>query len=89
MTLPYPHARNDCEACRERDADVHVLGDEYNQPGKRPLLLCQSCLGKHIALQAIQRSGPELDQPFTISVTVAPGRRTDVPFGLAEDGEEL
>ncbi len=39
--LPYPHARNDCEMCRERDADVHVLGDEFNTPGKRPLLLYQ------------------------------------------------
>ena len=51
-TLPYPHARNDCEMCREQDADVHVLGDAYNQPGKRPLLLCQNCLGKHAALRA-------------------------------------
>ena len=88
MKLPCPHARNDCGACRERDADVQVLGDEYNTPGKRPLLLCQGCLGKHMALQAIQRGGPELDQPFVITVTVAPGRRTDVPFGLPEDDVE-
>jgi hypothetical protein len=86
-TLPYPHARNDCGACRERDADVHVLGGEYNEAGKRPLLLCQGCLGRHIALLAIQRGGPELDQPFTITVTVAPGRRTDVPSGTADSEE--
>ena len=89
MNLRYPHARNDCGACRERDADVHVLGDEYNQPGKRHLLLCQGCLGRLIALQAIQRGGPELDQPFTISVTVAPGRRPDAPFGRGGDDGEL
>ena len=44
--LPYPHARNDCEICRERDADFHVLGEAFNKPGKRPLLLCQHCLGR-------------------------------------------
>ena len=85
MTLPYPHARNDCEACRERDADVQVLGagdEDYRKPSERPVLLCQSCLGRYVAVQAIQRGGPELDQPLVISVAVAPGRRTDVPSGL-------
>ena len=86
MSLPYPHARNDCGACRERDADVQVLGGEHDQPGKRPLLLCQGCLGAHIAVMAIQHGGPELDQPFTTTVTVAPGRRTDAPFGAGRDG---
>ena len=38
--LPYPHARNDCEICRERDADLYILGEAFNKPGKRPLLLC-------------------------------------------------
>ena len=39
-TLPYPHARNDYEICRERDADLYILGEAFNIPGKRPLLLC-------------------------------------------------
>lgn len=78
--LPYPHARNDCEMCRETDADVHVLGEQYSQPGKRPLLLCQGCLGKHAALRAWHESGPGLDQPVTVTITVAPGRRAQV-FG--------
>jgi len=73
--FPYPHQRNDCEMCRERDADVHVLGEEYNRPGKRPLLLCQQCLGTHAALRAISDSGPGLDRPVTVTITVAPGRR--------------
>jgi hypothetical protein len=54
----------------------------------RPLLLCQGCPGQLMALQAIQKGGPEPGQPSTISVTVAPGRRTDVPFGLTGDGGE-
>jgi hypothetical protein len=77
--LPYPHERNDCESCRERDADVHVLGEENNKPGKRPLLLCQGCLGAHAALRAIYESGPGLDQPVTVTITVAPGRRSQPP----------
>ncbi len=81
---PYPHARNDCVMCRERDADLHVLGEKYNQPGKRPFLVCQGCIGKHLALRAIQEGGPALDQPVVVTVTVAPGRRTDVPFGTPD-----
>jgi len=77
--LPYPHARNDCVMCRERDADLHVLGEKYNQPGKRPFLVCQGCIGKHLALRAIQEGGPELDQPVVLTVTVAPGRRAVRP----------
>ena len=78
--LPYPHARNDCVTCRERDADLQVLGGNDSQPGKRPFLVCQGCIGQHLAVQAIQEGGPQLDQPVVITVTVAPGRRTDVPF---------
>lgn len=77
MKLPYPHARNDCGACREHDADVQVLGGEYEQAGERPLLLCQGYLGRYAVLQAIQQGGPKLDQPFTISLTVALGRKTN------------
>jgi hypothetical protein len=49
--LPYPHERNDCEMCRERGADFHVLGEQFNKPGKRPLLLCQYCLGRWAVTQ--------------------------------------
>jgi hypothetical protein len=76
--LPYPHARNDCGMCRERDADVQVLsigGEDCTPIGKRPLLLCQGCLGPHVALRVIHLSGPGLDQPVAVMVTVAPGRR--------------
>ena len=86
MKLPYQHGRNDCGACHERDADVQVAGEEHDEPRERPLLLCQNCLGRYVALQAIQGSGPGLDRPFVISVTVAPGRRTDLPSGVTEDG---
>ena len=58
MKLPYPHARNDCGACHERDADVQVLGAEHDKPGERLLLLCQGCLERYVALQAIQRGRP-------------------------------
>ena len=39
----------------------------------RPFLVCQGCIGKHLALRAIQEGGPALDQPV-VTVTVAPGR---------------
>jgi hypothetical protein len=81
VTLPYPHARNDCGACRERDADVQLLGAEYEQPGRQPQphVLCQSCLGSHLALRAIHLSGDGLDGPVTFTMTVAPGRRPGPP----------
>ena len=73
--LPYPHAHNDCEQCREQDADVQVLGPEYEKPGKRPLVLCAHCFGEFAGLRALSDSGLSLDQPVTLTVTVAPGRR--------------
>ena len=80
-TLPYPHARNDCEICRERDADSHVLGEEYNQPGKRPLLLCQPCFGRWLVVPVyILAKG----KPTTISVEAAPARLAD--HGLSGGG---
>jgi hypothetical protein len=69
--LPYPHARNDCEICRERDADFHILGEAYNKPGKRPLLLCQACLGPWAVTQVyLMNEG----QPAVITLEPAPGR---------------
>jgi hypothetical protein len=76
--LPYPHERNDCEMCRERDADFHVLGDEYNQPGKRPLLLCQHCLGRWAVTLVYQASE---DGKATIVIEPAPGRHWLVARG--------
>ncbi len=74
--LPYPHARNDCEMCRERDADFHVLGEQWNQPGKRPLLLCQGCLGRcAVTLLYVRSKPPGYDQPVTITIEPAPERR--------------
>jgi hypothetical protein len=37
--------------------------------------LCQLGLGKHVTLQAIYDSGPGMDQPVTVTLTVAPARR--------------
>ena len=31
-TLPYLHGRNDYEICRERDADLYILGEAFNKP---------------------------------------------------------
>ena len=49
-----------------------VLGGEHNWPGKRLLLLCQHCLGTFAALRACLESGPLMDYPVTITITVAP-----------------
>jgi hypothetical protein len=79
--LPYPHARNDCEMCRERDADFHVLGDEWNQPGKRPLLLCRKCLGEWAITRMWYGSGPDLDQPVIITIEHSPYWRDRINGG--------
>lgn len=73
-SLPYPHARHDCIACRERDADVIVLADAYG-PCERPATLCNRCVGMQVALQAAQQCGDTWDQPVTFTVALAPGRR--------------
>jgi hypothetical protein len=75
--LPYPHARNDCEMCRERDADFHVLGEEWNKPGKRPLLLCQGCLGRWAVtvvymLTSLDAVGQR--EPAEVTLAIPPGR---------------
>lgn len=40
--LPYPHTYNDCDGCRERDADVWAT---YPSLQSRPLRWCQDCAG--------------------------------------------
>ncbi len=45
-------------------------------PGKLPLPFCQRCLGTHAALRSLYESGPDLDQPVTVTITVVPGRRS-------------
>lgn len=73
--LPYPHARNDCTGCRERDADVELL-DQDTRPRWAPHELCHRCLGQLVASLALTASGPHLDQPVTLHVRPALGRRT-------------
>jgi hypothetical protein len=64
--LPYPHARNDCALCRERDAELRV----YDAPEDRhsSLLQCITCFGTHLALLAIHRSGQDFAQSTTVLV---------------------
>uniref|UniRef100_UPI003F49573A hypothetical protein n=1 Tax=Amycolatopsis sp. CA-096443 TaxID=3239919 RepID=UPI003F49573A len=65
-TLPYPHARNDCALCRERDADLRL----FDVPDTRgsSLLLCTACLGTHLTVLAMHQSGPRRDQPITVLI---------------------
>ncbi len=58
--LPYPHARNDCEMCRERDADVHVLGEQYNRPGQAAVAVVPALPGRACGAAGDQRerAGP-------------------------------
>ena len=66
--LPYPHARNDCQLCRERDADFEVT---VHDPvvGDRMSLLCQRCLGPWSITHAYLMDGRAPMTP-----TWAPGR---------------
>lgn len=44
--LPYPHSCNDCQMCRERDAD----GQVDPGPGQDPVRLCQLCIGRYLLI---------------------------------------
>ena len=73
--LPYPHARNDCGMCRERDADFHVLGEDWNRPDTGwQLLLCQACFGRWLVTPVYVLAD---GQPVTIAVEAAPKRLAD------------
>lgn len=80
--LPYPHARNDCGACRERDAEIELVQAEV---GKRPPVDCSGCFGAFLAYMAAQHAGPTFDTPVTI--TVAPLRAITVDL-LAGHGPQ-
>ncbi|MGP3920549.1 hypothetical protein [Nonomuraea sp. 10N515B] len=72
MALPYPHTRNDCEMCRERDADFHVQEEQYNPPGKRPARFCQGCIGIFLTTHASYGRGRDVSpgEPFTITLAM-------------------
>jgi hypothetical protein len=70
-TLPYPHARNDCRMCRERDADFEVtIDDPVLKP--RTSLLCQHCLGPWSVTQVHL-----FDGRAAMTLAWAPGRLAD------------
>ena len=67
-SLPYPHARNDCQVCRELDADFEVtVADPV--VGERMSLLCQRCLGPWSVTQVYL-----LDGRAAMTLAWAPGR---------------
>lgn len=50
--LPYPHERNDCDGCRERDADMRATYTDRRGNGGlqgRALLWCNACAGPALA----------------------------------------
>jgi hypothetical protein len=74
MTLPYPHARNDCEVCRERDADFKAA-----MAGAGTCLICQNCLGPFSVTQVHLMSGRA-----AVTLEWAPLRLAD--HGLTAEG---
>jgi hypothetical protein len=79
--LPYPHARNDCTFCRERDADFHVLGDQWNRPETGyQTLLCQGCFGRWLATAVYFTPPGREGKPETFTVEIPDARLAD--FGL-------
>jgi hypothetical protein len=79
--LPYPHARNDCGMCRERDADFAVTVADPILSRRRTSLLCQRCLGPWSATQVHL-----LDGRAAMTLEWAPGRLAD--HGLNRGGGE-
>jgi len=76
VPLPYSHTRNDCQVCRERDADLQVQLAETGQHG--PAQLCAGCAGQQLALRVLDRAGPAGDQLVTVAVALVNGRAGDV-----------
>lgn len=81
--LPYPHARNDCEVCRERDADFAIAVDDPVVPGRRKPLLCTRCLGTWSATQLHLMNGH-----VVMTLEGAPGRLADFGLGGKDDGND-
>jgi len=74
--LPYPHTLNDCDLCRERDADFEAaIADPVT--GIRTLL-CQQCLGPWSVTQLDVLNGRAV-----IALEWAPGRLAG--HGLTEE----
>jgi hypothetical protein len=87
MALPSPHARNDCGMCRERDADFHVLGEEWNRADTGyQTLLCRKCLGEWAITRVRYGSSADHDQPLTITIEHWPYWRDRVN-GKPESGD--
>jgi hypothetical protein len=56
LRLAYPHQRNDCDVCREFDADM--VASAVYPPGQmemssRPQRLCSRCAGAVLAMQVL------------------------------------
>ena len=56
--LPYPHARNDCVMCRERDADFHVPARDL--PSGYTALYCRRCIGEFMITEAVFSRGSDV-----------------------------
>lgn len=65
--IPYPHTRQDCNACREQDADFVIHDGEYDSL----MRLCTPCVTR----QCLTMSGA-LDGSYTITLSRVPD-----PFG--------
>lgn len=48
--LPYPHARHDCDGCRERDAAMTAT---YPGLVSRPLRWCTQCAGMALGMLVV------------------------------------
>lgn len=51
VSLPYPHARHDCDGCRERDAAMVAT---YTGIVSRPLRWCTRCAGTALGILVSQ-----------------------------------
>ncbi|MFC4048400.1 hypothetical protein ACFOY4_01780 [Actinomadura syzygii] len=75
--LPYPHTRNDCDQCREVDADFEILEGAAvpSTRDRRPPRLCQGCIGLWMAMQVMSRpSDVPTGDPLAVTVVLlAPG----------------
>jgi hypothetical protein len=68
--LPYPHARNDCEVCREHDADFQLQGGDHDPTSTRAERYCRRCLDEKLLWTAQYGAGRSPEDPLTVTVVL-------------------
>jgi resolvase-like protein len=92
--LPYPHARNDCGICHERDADFQIVEEAMDPPdwtGREARRFCQGRIGRWMTTRGDVPAGRRLIRGAAgrDAHPAAPGRGIVVTSAALPDGPLL